>query len=236
MTDGPPRGASIVEVLVALLVGAVVVHLALHTAAVLARTSRDVEQRSDEMRATVLAEVVLRDEIRRGAAVVSRDSIRLRAMRGIGVPCGRGPGPAEVVVAWRGARRPQPTKDSVEYVSDVGRRGVVDLLRATASTVVCDLSPDWGSVLVLQTDSPLPGSTVLIRVFEPGSYHLGDATLRYRSGRGGRQPLTAPAFQGDSSSFTQGHGTVRLELAPASGRHPGVGVHLDQGRRRAPRP
>ncbi len=54
-------------------------------------------------------------------------------------------------------------------------------------------------------------SIVLARLFERGSYHVSGAALRYRRGRGGRQPLTPEVFDTPPSGFVKEGGSLALE-------------------------
>lgn len=217
-----------VEMIVALIVGALTLQLALSTAAALARLGRRLDDRSEVVRAMAVAEAVLRDEVRRGESFALGDSLLLRAVRGVGIACGPGEAADEVVVAWRGARLPDPRKDSVEFVTSEGQRVFSRLTRSALAAHPCDIPGRYGTPRVVQTDPAAPPGTVLMRVFERGSYHLADPALRYRSGRGGRQPLTAPVFDAGASGFTAGDATVGVDLVEGMGTPEGT-LRLDPG-------
>ena len=50
----------------------------------------------------------------------------------------------------------------------------------------------------------------LILVFETGTYHLSRGALRYRRGRGGRQPVTEEVLE--SGSFDSAGGVLRARM------------------------
>lgn len=133
--------------------------------------------------------VVLRAELRHGlpAQVLAGggDSLRVRAARGAGVVClidG-----ADLLVAYRGVRQPEPDKDSVLLV---GPEGIItaDAIRSAAPSDRC------GGSLRIRSGPGADGldgdaGTIAV-VFEGGVYQVADGALRYRRGAGGRQPLT----------------------------------------------
>lgn len=220
---------TLVEVVLALALGVALLHMGLLATRALATASERLERRAGDVHSRLLAEAVLREEIRRGEVSMWPDSIRLRAVRGFGIVCGGVAPEGAVVVAWRGARLPDSRKDSVEFVHGHGERTVARLLRSQATTEPCDLSSGFGTVRTIETEPTPPPDVVLLRVFEPGSYHLADGTLRYRSGRGGRQPLTDGGFAPGAAAFRAGDGTIVVDLRREreNGRY--VRVHIDGG-------
>jgi hypothetical protein len=65
----------------------------------------------------------------------------------------------------------------------------------------------------------VPPQTVLVRLFERGSYHLSGSALRYRRGGSGRQPLTPeiwsmPATRWVESAERIGFAYVPSRIAP----------------------
>lgn len=136
--------------------------------------------------------VVLGSEVRYLSAddmsPAAGDSLRLRATRGGGTVCG---GAGEWLhVRYRGARLPDPAKDSVVLLTEGG----------TSAHAVIAALPDTmcGESLRLRL-APAPAAALgFLLVFEPGSYHLDGGALRYVRGSAGRQPLTEAIFQDPS--------------------------------------
>lgn len=161
---------------------------------------RGVGERSSEVAGALesvrVVWIVLGEELRRGdpgrdAWTAAGDSVSLRALRGGGAAC-PGPGGSELRILYRGSRRPDPRKDSVLVLGLDGVWTAHDLVRRSAGDVACrGALPRAGEVWELD---PLPEGGLFALLFERGSYHLADSALRYRRGRGGRQPLTAPHF------------------------------------------
>ena len=149
--------------------------------------------------------LVLDGELRHLAAVdvgISADSVRLRAVRGTGVACHREG--AVVTVRYRGIRQPDPRKDSVLVVTEAGTVGAAHDVTAVGSG-----DPGCGPGLRLTLD-PAPSRAGLLLVFETGSYHLTDA-FRYRTGRGGRQPITEGVL--DDGRFQRGPAGLEARFA-----------------------
>lgn len=145
------------------------------------------------------------------------DGVALRAWRGTVVAC---PGDSAAGLAgwYRGLRRPDPTKDSLELVLADGSTAVVALRSVTGA----DLSggpcaPRGPEGLRLRWDgddaSPRPA---LARVFETGLYAV-DGALRYRRGAGGRQPLTPLVLDAGASALTAGPEGVEVSMVPLEG-------------------
>jgi hypothetical protein len=159
------------------------------------------------------ASLVLDGELRYSAAAdltVTPDSVRLRAMRGTGVICGRSGG--EVRVQYQGVRRPDATKDSALVITDSATTGVAYRIEHVAAAAA---EPGCGAGYRLTLDGTPPGNGLML-VFETGSYHLVDGALRYRRGRGGRQPVTESVLA-DGEFLRESHRlTVRLVLSDDS--------------------
>jgi len=168
------------------------------------------------------AETLLDQEWRAGRpgadqGPVQADSVRLRAFRGVGLPCPQRSVRADRVrVAYRGDRQPNPAKDSVLVVNEDGQWQVAALVAVQAATG-CTLPPSWAGVAQEWVVSSPVRSVALVRLFESGSYSLGAGALRYRVGRGGRQPVVGNHF--DSASW--------LRVGPVAGS---VRLHLEQPR------
>lgn len=168
----------------------------------------------DVLSARRVAATVMGRDLRRGVAGrdwpdPAGDSLPLRAFRGWGLSCVSVAGrPGTVVVAYRGERRPNPVKDSVLVLTERGWRPANLVSRARAREPAC---PDGlnSDVEVWAVDPPISGP--LLRVFERGSYHVAGGALRYRRGRGGRQPLTPEVFLGPSG-MEGSRGRILLRL------------------------
>jgi hypothetical protein len=141
----------------------------------------------------------------------SDDSARIRAFRGGGVVCGADG--ANVWIRYAGLRRPEPDKDSVLLLDDGG-----EAVSAIVSTAVSD-SCDGSTRFTIDPPASGPGGHGL--VFETGTYTVGGGALRYRRGRGGRQPLTESLLDPTSSLRLDSTGLlIRLvsdQTAPGSG-------------------
>lgn len=126
------------------------------------------------------------------------DSLSLRAFRGWGPVCGSGGEPGKILVAYHGERVANPVKDSVLILTANGWRGA-DLTGRASSPGSCGTALG-GNPEVWTIDPPVTGALVA-RIFERGSYHVSGGALRYRRGRGGRQPLTLEVFDDARSSM-----------------------------------
>jgi hypothetical protein len=150
--------------------------------------------------------IVLGAELRFTAAgdvsATSDDSVRLRAFRGGGHVCGFQDGSVRVV--YRGARQPDPAKDSVLLVGPDGvEAGRLESVRS---------STECGGSLDLRMDEPAPESAAYALLFETGAYVLAEGAVRYRRGSGGRQPLTEPILR--DMGFEEATGALQLRLQP----------------------
>jgi len=144
-----------------------------------------------------LAGRVLRTELRRGRAgfdwsVHSGDSVSLRAFRGTGWICGRSPTVGSTVqVVFTGDRGANPSKDSVLVVGGEASAFALKVhgrrTRASCPGVTAPQIEEW------DLSGPPPLEAVL-RLFESGTYSVASGALRYRVGRGGRQPVAGSAF------------------------------------------
>ena len=215
---GPPKGGfTLVEVLVALLLGLFLVHAGLDALARLDAARRRISARTDALVALRVSRHVLRRETRHGVAgidwVAGGDSISIRAFRGAAVVCGPAGAPTEIVVSYRGDRAPDPTKDSVLLVTGEGARTVRALVGTAAAPTPCAMLDTVGAAL-WRLDAPVLASVVAAKLFERGSYHVSGAALRYERGPGGRQPLT-PEVLAPSSGWAGLGGWMALLLVPA---------------------
>ena len=210
-------GFTLVEVLVALLLSLLLVHLGLDTLRHLDAARRRISGRTDALVALRVSRHVLRRETRHGVAgadwVAAGDSLSIRAFRGAAVVCGPDSAPGDIVVSYRGDRAPDPTKDSVLLVSADGTRSVRALVGTAAASTPCTVLDSAGGA-VWRLDAPVSESVVAAKLFERGSYHVSGAALRYRRGPGGRQPLT-PEVLASTSGWGGLGGWLALELVPA---------------------
>ncbi len=181
-------GFTVLELVVALTIALVALSLAMRQIASLVRAHSRVVHRVDQLESARTARHVLSGEVSAGVygrdwTVVDSDSLRVRAFRGLGQVLGQhGPG---VCVRWEGDREPEPAKDSVLLLESE------TVWRAHRLQAVGSECSGRGSSGIWWTVEPAPTAPVLVRLFEPVSYHVGDGSLRVRSGRGGRQPITA---------------------------------------------
>jgi len=118
----------------------------------------------------------------------SDSSVSLRAFRGVAwVQEWENEG--QVRVCYRGIRNPNPQKDSILTLSQEGvwvPRALEDRVRSVSGCA----GENQGWVEIWQVEKGARGWR-LARVFEVGSYHFSKGAFRYRVGEGGRQPLTA---------------------------------------------
>lgn len=224
------RGHTLGEALLSLLLLSLLLHAAWASLRVHGRAVSSLIARSAVTEAGAVTHGLLRRELRAGLAGTDwsspgSDSIPLRAFRGVGVPCPvpRGRGDA-VTVSYRGVRAPNPEKDSLLVLGRDGRWRPAALGARRSAAGACVGVPDgaveiWGVV-------GGPDDPVALRVFERGSYHLGNGAFRYRRGRGGRQPLTEGVLD---------PGLSRLEGGPPEGIRVRLGFRAPAGRPRPPR-
>jgi len=185
----------------------------------------------DRARAADLARtagLVLRGELRYAAQEdfsTAPDSVRLRAVRGSGVICGRTG--SVIRVRYRGIRRPDPEKDSALVMTDSATDGVAFSVVAVAGKGANGACGD-GYRLTLDGVPPDRG---LVLVYETGSYHLTGGALRYRRGSGGRQPVTETILAGGEFHRSAGRLAARMDLdvdslprAAAAGITAGTGL------------
>lgn len=153
------------------------------------------------------ADLILAGELRYTSAldrVAARDSVRVRAVRGVGALCRRDG--AHVWIRYRGLRAPDPDKDSILLITGSDTGGSIHAVTASAPDSAC------GSGVRLSIEPPPAASAGLVLLFEPGSYHLSGGALRYRRGRAGRQPLTEALLR--DGRFEVGSGTLVARLEP----------------------
>ena len=223
-------GASLVEVLIALVLGVFVVQLGFATLGQLDRFAADASKRSDVAMSIRIARSVLRDELAVAdsarAGGVAGDSVALRAFRGVGVVCPGSISGSTVLVAYAGARQPDSTKDSLEVITASGRTRVIGFDVVSASAALCATRRGAEVVQLWTAATPVPPDALLLRPFERGSYHLAGSALRYRAGRGGRQPLTPEVFDDGRSWIVDSADVIAARLTPIGGTRGWTGTLL----------
>ncbi len=214
-------GFTVVEVLVSLLLGLALISLGWNALAHQRTVASRLRFEMDLLSARRLVAIVIGKELRAG--VRGRDwigpvldSLSLRAFRGWGPVCELGSEPGKILVAYHGERAPNPVKDSVLILTAEGWRGA-DLTGRASRPRSCGMDLG-GDPEVWTIDPPVRGALVA-RIFERGSYHVSGGALRYRRGRGGRQPLTLDVFDDDRSSMkAQADGVIFTLVADGNRR------------------
>ena len=212
----PQTGFSLLESVVSLLVASLILPLALRALGAERRMLSTVEARGAFLESMRITRAVVGREIRsgggRGAFAVG-DSIPIQAYRGWALICPIPGRSGEARVGRLGIRGPNPEKDSLVLPSVAGAI-VVALIAVRADSVGC------GSAGVSERwlfDPPIVPDSGIARYFERGSLHISGGALRYRRGRGGRQPLT-PAVLHIGSSGLSGRGARRLRCSAKKAR------------------
>ena len=225
--SGAARGFSIPEALVALLLGAVVMQGAWRLLLAQRTAGRTLAHRAEALQTARIVHTVLHRELRgalpsRDRSAPAADSLGLRAFRGFAFLCPSGKSGDRLIAHYRGIRDPNPAKDSILVLTAEHRWVAVKLVATRSSAERCSESLD-GKARAWLLARPV-SSGGIGKLFERGSYHLHDRALRYRSGRGGRQPLTAPDLGEDSGLAGVEGGGVALLLRPSpSDSTPGFG-------------
>ena len=196
-------GVTVVEVVVSLLLGLAVISFAWGALAHQQTVASRLRSEMDLLSARRLAAIVIGKELRAGVRGrdwigPALDSLSLRAFRGWGPVCGWRSEPGNIVVAYHGERTANPVKDSVLILTADGWRRA-DLTGRVSGPRSCGMDLG-GDSEVWTIDPPVTGALVA-RIFERGSYHVSGGALRYRRGRGGRQPLTQDVFDDEGSSM-----------------------------------
>lgn len=214
------RGFTVVEGLVALLLGLTVVHLGLEILARQRTVQTRLTRRVEALGALRLGRHLFREELRQGRhptdwRPLDETSLVLRAFRGGGGVCPIRPAPEELLVAYRGLRRPDPAKDSVLLLGATGGWTARALTSAAATALGCPGARPL-PLLRLGLSEEASSGVVYARIFESGSYHVAGGALRYRRGMGGRQPLT-PEVLSSASGYASGPEALRLGLRTEGG-------------------
>lgn len=181
------RGSSLAELLLVAWLFALVLAALARFAGAQGRLAAAQQDRTRAAEAVRTASLILEGELRylTAADVIApaAESLRVRAVRGSGTICGTDG--SDILVRYRGARLPNPRKDSLILV--VGGWPAESAPRAF-SGVVADQA--CGGALRLTLGDPPLQSRAVVLVYETGTYHLAGDALRYRAPGAGRQPLT----------------------------------------------
>lgn len=215
--DPGRSGMSLLEALVALLLGGMLLGLLLTLLIRQRAVVKDLGERAELLATVRTVRSLLRREARASGAevwTVASDSIGLRAYRGGAVVCRDPRGSAEILVAPQGIRGADPDKDSVWVLSSDGRENVLSLLQVQPGGSGCGGDADR-SLQRWTLSAPLAGRPVLLRYFERGSYHLSGGAFRYRRGTA-RQPLTPESLRTPESHFGGGR-LLEAVLVPLRG-------------------
>jgi len=210
------EGVSLVETLIALVLGLLLVQGALASLARFESARARLVARTDALVALRMGHHALRRETRHGVGgvdwTVVGDSMPIRAYRGVALVCQHDSTARTIRVSYRGERAPDPAKDSVLLVWPDGRGEVRAVVGVTPAPSPC---PGFDSTRTSEwrLDPGAPRGFLVGRLFERGSYHLSGAALRYRRGSSGRQPLT-PEIWSSETKWTASGSRVGLDLVP----------------------
>lgn len=215
------RGTSVVEGVVAMALGIFLLHLALLTvdrlrmSEVRSRARHDVVLSAKIVRSVIGRELRLMDPTR--DLEVDPEVLTVRAFRGAGLVCGVDASLSSYLVAFEGARQPDPGKDSLELIAADGSVSYAALTGVSAPTEPCALDGPASSPIVLAVDSMPEQSPVAVRSYERGSYHLSGSAFRYRVGAGGRQPLTPEVWEDRETGWDATDASLSVVLTPKDG-------------------
>jgi hypothetical protein len=210
-------GSTLIEAIFALMLGTFVVLLCLQTTVQLNRAQRRLASRKEAVESLRVLRHVMRRELAHTGSIVrpESDSLSLRAFRGLALPCAEVVDTVDLVVAYRGDRLPDPSKDSVELSYADGSVLYADLTGSRVSSEPCGTAESSDRVLAWRIDQPLSAPSVLARVFERGSYHLAGSALRYRRGASGRQPLTPEVWSDSRSGWRVENDRIIVTVTPS---------------------
>lgn len=184
------KGFTFVESLVAMLLASLLMSLCVAATAAVRGDVRQLISQRDRVALERFTRALLAAELRGSRrdtdwVAPGGDSLVLRAFRGWAVLC---PDSGDAVLSVpRGVRRPDAEKDSVLVLDARGAWVPARLVRRVVTEDGCGSAGGWVERWTL---SPAVSGPVA-RYYESGSYHLVAGALRYRRGRGGRQPLTS---------------------------------------------
>jgi len=140
-----------------------------------------------------------------GASAVDSRGLRVRNFVGHAEACGGG------VLAYRGRRRPDPSRDSVWILRADGTQLVTPLEPIRWSPCPSPATGAEGLVLSWPAVDPRLPAPALVRIFEFGRYTVSDA-LRYGRAGSPAQPLTAPVLEATASGIQAVAGGVQVEV------------------------
>ncbi len=198
------RGFALVEAVIAGTLMLLLVQVAWWAAAVHGRVANRVMGEAAVLDGTRLVHHVLATEVASGLDSVdwnlNGDELELRALRGVAVACS-----AQGGTGWRvavsGYRMPDPAKDSVLTFSETRGWQVSGLVgRTRTASLPCHEIPGF-STEVWTLDPPISAGVAGV-YFERGAYRFSASAFRYRTGRGGWQPLTEASIDTDSTRLT----------------------------------
>lgn len=210
------HGLSLAEIVVSMTLASMVV-LALTTAAIQhLRIGSHVVAQFEALDAMAVASAILTTETndtRPDDVLVTADSLALRAFRGTALVCDTVD--SYVHLRYRGSRAPEPNKDSVLVLRHGTEQAFTFRTPTRLATLGC-APVETADAYSMRIDGDVRPADVLL-FFQRGSYHLTDGALRWRSGAGGRQPLTAEVFE-RTSRFVPGTPDVAvLHIDPMTG-------------------
>jgi prepilin-type N-terminal cleavage/methylation domain-containing protein len=235
------EGATLLELLVALVLGSILLGSAVGMLGMLTRAAERAMDRWDRSEAVRTVWVVAERELRPGMPgrdwwVTAEGALELRAFRGFARVCGPEAEPGVHPVAWRGDRLPVADRDSLLVLGGDGgwRRAALVRWREAAATDPED--PDGDGADDGTGCGGVPGERtgwmrwsgagseppVMVRLFERGVYSFQDGAFRYARDASPRQPLT-PAIFGPGSRFIAEPGGVAVEMR-FDGSPPGSGT------------
>jgi hypothetical protein len=208
-------GTSLPELLVALSLGLFILHLGFSTLARVRSVQSLLAARTEGLVALRVGRHLLRRELRHARPetdwLADGDTLSLRAFRGVALVCPFDSATVELVVSFSGDRAPDTSKDSVLLLAPDGSETSRVLVAVRAAGTGC--APESGRAMsTWELDAEAPPGTVVAKIYERGSYHLGSAALRYRRGSSGRQPLTPEAWS--TARWTLSERALGLELRP----------------------
>lgn len=190
---GSREGFSLIEAIVAILLGAFLVSAAWMGLAQQRKVLEGMIRRTDGLATIRMARTSLARDVSSAddrTVLMDSDTVGLRVVRGIALPCvvqDPTPNPESLAVRYRGIRNPNPAKDSIRGLTSDGGWVVAKLMNVVELNE-CDAS-NGARGLRLLASSDIE-TLVYVEIFEAGSYHLSGRALRYRGPGGNRQPLT----------------------------------------------
>jgi type II secretory pathway component PulJ len=215
----PRDGATLLELLAALTIGGLLAGVLGGALVAQLRLGRFVAHRTAAADAVRTAGAVLQGELRRTAApdirALSRDSLSIRAFRGVGRVCQTGHD--RLTVLYRGDRLPDARKDSLLLLDGSGAERALLLLEVRHNNAACRPLDGETPLLLRVPPASMTSASGVVLTFESGTYYLSSRAMRYRLGAEGRQPLTAELFDMRATGlFPAPHG-VRMNLLTTDG-------------------